>query len=532
MGIKGQLEDLPLLDMIQIMAFSQKTGHLHVVSPFGPGAVVFKDGKVVCSFSWSTLEYLRQIDKEQADAGVAILEELTKVSVRELTSLREGSFHIEVTKDIADEVDGVHIAGMVLKDGLDTQHLLLTLSKEQDEERRETTDTLDGIPTGTWTRQIGSLPEEEPPAEPTHLPPSPSQETSKEQTVPPQGARSSVVVVDDEPVVADGLCEELESIGFRASAATCPAEGAALALERVKEGTNLILVADLKMPTSNGRSFYGGFELVRRLNHAGLKPPVLLMAETITPKARKRARDLGIRHVALKPGITKLDPEQYRADLRSLAEVVCRHVEKMSSETSPELPQACAKDRPDSEGSPVLSYLTSITKEFVNPHRSVDVSRVLLQAAAKHLERGILFLVKGDKACGLSGFGLGTNDEESITLARKLQVDVSGAPFISEVVVTRKTLRMSSQLSCLETPLYARNSRGPVNESVLIPMLNNGKVLTVLYGDNAKSGRPLGDLMLLELLMAQAGMAMENAFLQQRLRSMESKLPVREAPDR
>jgi hypothetical protein len=202
----------------------------------------------------------------------------------------------------------------------------------------------------------------------------------------------------------------------------------------------------------------------------------------------------------------------------------------MNSETSSELPQACAEARPDGEGSPVLSYLTSITKEFVNPHRSVDISRVLLQAAAKNLERGILFLVKGAKACGLSGFGLGADDEESIKLARKLQVDVNRASFISEVVVTRKTLRLNSQLSCLETPLYTRKSRGPVHESVLIPMLNNGKVLTVLYGDNAKSGRPLGDLMLLELLMAQAGMAMENAFLQQRLRSTESKLPVRNAP--
>ena len=39
MGLKGQLEDLPLLDMLQIIAFSKKSGYLRVAGPAGRGAV-------------------------------------------------------------------------------------------------------------------------------------------------------------------------------------------------------------------------------------------------------------------------------------------------------------------------------------------------------------------------------------------------------------------------------------------------------------------------------------------------------------
>ena len=46
MGLQGRLEDLPFLDMLQIAAFSQKSGCLRVEGPLGSGAVVSADGLV------------------------------------------------------------------------------------------------------------------------------------------------------------------------------------------------------------------------------------------------------------------------------------------------------------------------------------------------------------------------------------------------------------------------------------------------------------------------------------------------------
>ena len=59
MGLKGQLEDLPLLDILQVVAFSKKTGFLRLDTPKGRGTILFKEGRVVCSYSMSTVDHLR-----------------------------------------------------------------------------------------------------------------------------------------------------------------------------------------------------------------------------------------------------------------------------------------------------------------------------------------------------------------------------------------------------------------------------------------------------------------------------------------
>ncbi|MBI4168824.1 MAG: hypothetical protein HY510_02670 [Acidobacteria bacterium] len=44
----------------------------------------------------------------------------------------------------------------------------------------------------------------------------------------------------------------------------------------------------------------------------------------------------------------------------------------------------------------------------------------------------------------------------------------------------------------------------------------------MLYGDNAVSRRPIGDLRGLEIFVCQAGIALENALRQRRLESMSA----------
>ena len=54
MGLNGRLEDLPLLDIVQVVAYSQKTGYLTVETPRGDAAIVFEKGLVVSSFTPDT----------------------------------------------------------------------------------------------------------------------------------------------------------------------------------------------------------------------------------------------------------------------------------------------------------------------------------------------------------------------------------------------------------------------------------------------------------------------------------------------
>src|SRR5439155_1048353 len=54
MSLTGNLEDLPLLDILQIVSFSKKTGYLSIRTGAGEGAIVFRDGFVTSSFTWDT----------------------------------------------------------------------------------------------------------------------------------------------------------------------------------------------------------------------------------------------------------------------------------------------------------------------------------------------------------------------------------------------------------------------------------------------------------------------------------------------
>ena len=59
---------------------------------------------------------------------------------------------------------------------------------------------------------------------------------------------------------------------------------------------------------------------------------------------------------------------------------------------------------------------------------------------------------------------------------------------------------------------YFLNQLGKVfpNEVVIIPVIIRGKVLAVLYGDNAEYKRPIGNTDGLEIFLSQAGYAFED----------------------
>ena len=49
MALKGKLEDMPLLEILQIIAYSKKSGLLRVESSLASGGVLFEAGNVLCA---------------------------------------------------------------------------------------------------------------------------------------------------------------------------------------------------------------------------------------------------------------------------------------------------------------------------------------------------------------------------------------------------------------------------------------------------------------------------------------------------
>lgn len=325
MGLKGQLEDLSLVDMIQITAFSKKSGCLRVAAPPGRGAIYLREGRVLFAYSWSTLESLRALAAAPAPVTSGALREHVEASLRELAGLREGTFEFESARALGREVEGIPLDSLPLDSGFDPQELLLDLAVELDNERREATDLGELAFQGPLEEDV-DLGEEELASlvEPSGDAPA----TTK--AVPDAPARPlCVVLVDDETPVREIVGRELRQSGRQVFLASSPDEGVALVRACLERGEDVLLAVDLKMPTTSGRSFYGGFELIRRASEVAGSVPVLLMVESVSDRARTAARKLGVRRVVHKPTLTKPDPDLYRADLVEFASVVHGQLDKL-----------------------------------------------------------------------------------------------------------------------------------------------------------------------------------------------------------
>ena len=101
-----------------------------------------------------------------------------------------------------------------------------------------------------------------------------------------------------------------------------------------------------------------------------------------------------------------------------------------------------------------------MTEQLIDPRRSVDISRMVLQAAERFFERGILFLLKNERASGLSGFGLAKSERDNVALAQKLSIGIESTAPVQDVVTRRKTRTLDAELDLLEPrPFYSRRPR-------------------------------------------------------------------------
>ena len=97
-SLNGNLEDLPLLDILQIVSFSKKTGYLSIRTEGGEGAIVFQDGYVVAAFSAETPPFDPRYRQLPAEARTPLLRESIERGLEQLIRLREGQFSFSLTE--------------------------------------------------------------------------------------------------------------------------------------------------------------------------------------------------------------------------------------------------------------------------------------------------------------------------------------------------------------------------------------------------------------------------------------------------
>jgi CheY-like chemotaxis protein len=523
-SLQGDLEDLPLLDILQIVAFAEKTGFLTIGAPPGDAGLVFRRGRIVASFIGDGPPPDARAAPLPEEQRSALIRQRVETSLEQLTRLREGPFRFELTPEPPVMIGTHDLSREMVAVGFSPQELLLGLAQGIDEDRRDSVAAVESAfveahaiepvgspPTGVQDEPIGQGREADEP------PPSASE---------PAGAdrHGVVLLLEDEADVRHALAEGLAQAGYQVVEAADPLSAFRQARGLAESGRRFVLVVDRGMPSSDGSSFEGGLELVRRLRQAELRPPVLLMIDGMTRPLQERVRRLGVARTVFKPGLSRLDPAQFESDLRAfvarILDDVLPGLEKgVPASRAPSSSPAAAPRRGPWDGDDITVLLRRL-QELSGPRDAFQVSTLVMKVAREFFERAVLFVVKDESLRGLTAFGPAVRDE-IVLLARELVIPLGTPSVFGEVVASRRSfvgLLPEEEWARLDETL-GRFRSGPV---ALLPLLTHRDTIALVFGDNPETGAELSRLDTLEVFLNQAGLALENVFLQRKLQARKA----------
>ena len=152
-----------------------------------------------------------------------------------------------------------------------------------------------------------------------------------------------------------------------------------------------------------------------------------------------------------------------------------------------------------------------------------SVSMKILEFVAERLDRGVLFLVRPGDLQGLGAFGHSREGEPIGPLASGLRLPLDeGSPF-RRVLDRRETILCELDKSPATDLLYRTIGRPTPADALLLPLTSLGNAVALIYADNGTTGRPIAEHAELEVMTRQAGLVLENALLRRMLEKKDGK---------
>lgn len=315
MSLVGNLEDLSLPDILQIVSLSRKSGILMLEREGQQGKIIIRQGKVIQTISprqgkslgelltargllrpddlKKALEIQRSGEGRELLGAIlvqlqlideAALEKVVTEQIEDaivfFLSWREGTFSFELAEIKGRGEFSVDPQAFILERGIDTQWLVLEGTRMIDERSRE--------------RVADPAPGE--------VPAPPSGETSFagiEDEVAVGGR--ALILVDDDPLFRGMASDYLGRLGFRV--VICESGAACLAAVDREAGSGVppAVAADIVMPTLDNQGFLGGLELLEKLRRAHPEVPVVAVTAYPDENVKAQVLEMGGQFL-LKPG--------------------------------------------------------------------------------------------------------------------------------------------------------------------------------------------------------------------------------------
>jgi len=595
MGLVGSLEDLSLLDILQIVNVSRRTGVLRI-RPEGaaPAFIHFHTGAVedvvgafdeTAFFTYFVREGLVE-EREFAEASARsggnprrALDYLVAAEIlndrlvdqarrRELSvrlrglvsGCRSGEFAFFLAEQGEEAESGTPGTIMPLREVVSPQNLLTQSVADQavresgaprhvipaplsapvspaaaaSSEMEERLPLADAVPIEPG-ELVAPLPVVHPEVAGVSAPPPPIPDSAP-QTTPifdrfSAGKNSlTILLAADESIFKNLLWQRLLKHFSRVERVSSLAEFISLAKALLDRRTPFLAVVDLLMPTQDGKGYLGGLEILEQSQAKFPTLKILLTTDLLDPRMDDLARAKGAAAVLKKPELARLQVGQLESAIDAFGDAICTEINRLA----PPLEEEVASFLRDlgaeqvSEGFRVrdqLSLLKGLMGELANPQESSEISLLVLRLASEYFERAILFLVKREGVVGLGGFGDTGDHENMIQKVRRLQIPIGVGSTLDDVLASRASVtRSQAEARDVDRDFHDAIGAHSPAAFVFIPMVSRGRVIAVLYADNAVTGAPIPEISGMEIFVAQAGLAMEKALLERQLLTMKRGL--------
>lgn len=525
MVLKGKLEDMPVVDVLQFIYASRRNGTLHLESRDRRGFVVFRDGNIAQASTNAAENNLGNILLsrgliEEADLAQAVeaqrsdyddmplgrvlaetgllseeevkaaVEAQIEGAVRDFVLWLDGDFVFELgtAAEPADDV-AVPVEGILPGVNVDTQHLLLECIRIFDERNRVSAEG--AVAGGAPERGEEVTPPEEVEA-------------------PAPLAHTVYLYSDNEPLYA-----LLASVAAKKKV-ECRAFQSFAALTLAVEGTMLadrlpVVVLDVDFSAGDRQQDRArrAAALMAKLKSAARAMEVICVSTSAGYVLRVALLERHARAVVAMPPKVLLSESPPGVEVRNFLRELWTVVVEAFRNYENVYVRRKWRERIGS----LEAYLLKL-KRFVREAQKSSftfmVSLDLLNLISENYERALLFVVREGVAGGIGGFGDAADGTPLGIMAKNVEV-LLDEPSVFRTVADRKTTYRGRPDAGqpVHRRLFEQIGKPKSGEAVVVPLLSGGRTLAMIYCDNGASDAPLVYDELLDLLSNQTNILYE-----------------------
>ncbi len=575
MSLVGNLEDLGLGEILQIVSLSRKSGVLSLESLGREGKVTFLEGQVIRATTSSSkinlgdmlvkhnlvdLETLKKalfiqrnsdnpprlgtILSEKFGVPAAKVEEVAKEQIEKIVygffAWSEGTFSFELGEPGELASGSVNPLQLMLDQGLNPQWLAMEGSRLLDEKkhRGESVDAAEEESIVDLVDLLGediageimAMEQAASPTDAVDVAPAPGTAAAAIITGPP------LYLVDDDQLTAQVIARQLRELNLDVNVFTSPNDYLKSVDAAVADGKEPLLLIDLVMPKLDGSGISGGVEVARLLKGKYPDLVLMLMSDQITPELEAKLVPLKLSALLMKPKKSQLSDPRGKQVLADMLMKIGQFVDPSAAgrpvtqsrgesngihfgaELLREVNDVELEARPTRiEPTPGIHLLGGMLQELNNPALGGGIILLVLRFASELMNRAVIFFVKGEEIVGLGQFGLDLSGNAD-DLVRQIKVPRTVDSIFSRALADFTPKHTAFSDSEWDRHLVGRLGGKRPQEIFVGPIISEGNVVAIIYGDNLPEQKPVGDTESFEIFLSQAGMAMERALLERRLK--------------